>query len=213
MPRLPSRISAVLFDLDNTLVDSEDAWFGATADLWRDAGSQPDGVGVLGGTVADVVRQFLDAHPVADLELVRRRFLVFLHRRLADSVVAMAGADDLLTRLAVILPVAVASNSPSTVVRDTVDRMGWSALLTAALGTEEVVEGKPAPDLYLAAARACGVAPERCMVIEDSPTGAAAGRAAGAFVLMVGAVGAGHGDDTIDSLMDPRILDWIPEPA
>ncbi|MEO7587909.1 MAG: HAD family phosphatase, partial [Arachnia sp.] len=210
-PGLPSRIGAVLFDMDNTLVDSEHAWFEATADLWRHAGSQPEGVGVLGGTVADVIREFLDAHPDADPEPVEQRFMEFLHHRLADGVVTMPGAEDLLTRLAAILPVAIASNSPSAVVRDTVDRMGWTTLFTVAVGTEDVAEGKPAPDLYLAAARACGAAPETCVVIEDSPMGAAAGRAAGAFVLTVGAVAAGHGHLNIDSLTDPRILAWTPE--
>ncbi|RMB59887.1 HAD family hydrolase [Tessaracoccus antarcticus] len=213
VPSLPSRIGAILFDMDNTLVDSEHAWFEATADLWRHAGSQPDGVGVLGGTVADVIREFLAAHPDADPEPVERRFMEFLHHHLADGVVTMPGAEELLTRMAPILPVAIASNSPSVIVRDTVARMGWSSLFTAAVGTEDVAQGKPAPDLYLYAARACGVAPETCVVIEDSPMGAAAGRAAGAFVLTVGDVAADHGDLNIDSLTDPRILAWTPERA
>ena len=211
MTTLPSRIGAVLFDMDNTLVDSEHAWFSATADLWRHAGSEPAGVGVLGGTVADVVQEFLDAHPDVDPAPVEARFMGFLHDRLADGVVTMPGAHELLTRLSATIPVAIASNSPSAIVRDTVAKMGWSELFTAAVGTEDVAAGKPAPDLYLAAARACGADPKTCIVIEDSPMGAAAGRAAGAFVLTVGPVGDGHGDLNIDSLLDPRILAWTPE--
>lgn len=210
-PNLPSRIGAVLFDMDNTLVDSEHAWFEATADLWRDAGSLPEGVGILGGTVADVIREFLDAHPHVDPEPVKSRFMGLLHDRLADGVVEMPGAHELLTRLSATIPVAIASNSPSVIVRDTVAKMGWSALFSAAVGTEDVADGKPAPDLYLAAARACGAAPETCVVIEDSPMGAAAGRAAGAFVLTVGAEGIHHGDLNISTLTDPLIRDWNPE--
>lgn len=208
---LPQRIGAVLFDMDNTLVDSEHAWFQATADLWEQAGSRPEGVGILGGTVADVVEEFRDAHEGFDFALVERDFLKFLHDRLSGGVTTMPGAEDLLTRLASCVPVAIASNSPSEIVRETVAKMGWGPLFTAAVGTEDVAEGKPAPDLYLAAARACGADPSTCVVIEDSPMGAAAGRAAGAFVLTVGAVGAGHGDLNIDSLTDPRILAWTPE--
>ncbi|MGV8846721.1 HAD family hydrolase [Tessaracoccus sp.] len=209
-PRLPSHIGAILFDMDNTLVDSEHAWFEATADLWRHAGSQSDGVGVLGGTVADVIREFLADHPHADPEPVEHRFMEFLHHHLADGVVTMPGAESLLTRMATLVPMAIASNSPSVIVRDTVARMGWSSLFTAAVGTEDVAQGKPAPDLYLIAAEACGAAPETCVVIEDSPMGAAAGRAAGAFVITVGAVAADHGDFNVDSLTDPRILTWTP---
>lgn len=208
---LPVRVGAVLFDMDNTLVDSEHAWFEATADLWRNAGSQPEGVGILGGTVADVVREFRINHPAEDQADVERRFMHSLHQHLAEGVVMMPGAGDLLSRLAGRVPLAIASNSPSAIVRDTVARMGWEGTFAAAIGTEDVAEGKPAPDLYLAAARACGVAAETCVVIEDSPMGAAAGRAAGAFVLTVGAVGLGHGDLNVDSLLDPRVRAWEPE--
>ncbi len=211
MTALPRSVDAVLFDMDNTLVDSEHAWFEATADLWRQAGSHPDGVGVLGGTVADVIREFVEAHPGVDPEPLTQEFMVFLHHRLATGVTIMPGAGALLTRLTTAIPLAIASNSPSSIVRETVSRMGWNALFDAAIGTEDVAEGKPAPDLYLAAARACRAKPEACVVIEDSPLGAAAGRAAGAFVVTVGAAGAGHGDLHIGSLMDPRILAWNPE--
>ena len=142
MTTLPSRIGAVLFDMDNTLVDFEHAWFSATADLWRHAGSEPAGVGVLGGTVADVVQEFLDAHPDVDPAPVEARFMGFLHDRLADGVVTMPGAHELLTRLSATIPVAIASNSPSAIVRDTVAKMGWSELFTAAVGTEDVAAGR-----------------------------------------------------------------------
>jgi sugar-phosphatase len=51
------------------------------------------------------------------------------------------------------------------------------------VGADDVAQGKPAPDGYLKAAAALGVAPERCVVIEDTPAGAMAGRAAGATVI------------------------------
>lgn len=208
---LPKRVGAVLFDMDNTLVDSERAWFDATARLWREAGSDAVGRGILGGTVADVVQDFTVAHPDTDPQSVECRFMELLSLHLRDGVAAMPGADELLRRLSTALPVAVASNSPSAIVRQTVSRMGWEFLVHAAIGTEDVLRGKPAPDLYLAAAKACGAAPETCVVIEDSPMGAAAGHAAGAFVLSVGADGRNHGNLNVASLTDPLVLAWTPE--
>lgn len=212
MTTLPQRIGAVLFDMDNTLVLSEHAWSAATDDLWRDANATTRGVDVLGGTTADIIDAFMAASPDADPAAVERRFMDFLHARLTEGVVTMPGAPELLERLASAVPLAIASNSPSAIVSDMVTKMGWAGVFTAAVGTEDVARGKPAPDLYLAAARACGVTPEMCVVVEDSPVGATAGRAAGAFVLTVGAAGAGYGDLSIDSLIDPVILAWDPEP-
>lgn len=211
MSALPARIGAVLFDMDNTLVDSEHAWFDAIADLWNQASRPVDGDGLLGGTVGDVVRDFVHAHPTADHDQVEHRFLKHLYAQLADGVEMMPGAQELLTRLSAMVPIAIASNSPSEIVRGTVETMGWSSLFTAAVGTGDVARGKPAPDLYLAAAHACGAAPATCVVVEDSPVGAVAGRIAGAFVLTVGAVGAGHGDLHVDSLTNQTLLDWSPE--
>lgn len=211
MTTLPQRIGAVLFDMDNTLVLSEYAWSAATDDLWRDA-SATRGVDILGGTTADIIDAFTAANPDADPAAVERRFMDFLQVHLTEGVVTVPGAPELLERLASAVPLAIASNSPSAIVSDMVTKMGWAGVFTAAVGTEDVARGKPAPDLYLAAARACGVRPEKCVVVEDSPVGATAGRAAGAFVLTVGAVGMGHGDLHVDSLIDPVILAWNPEP-
>lgn len=210
MTALPPHIGAVLFDMDNTLVSSEHAWFAATDDLWRDAGPAQRGADVLGGSTADIIDEFMDAHPAADPAAVAQRFMELLHVRLAEGVVTMPGASELLGRLALAVPLAIASNSPSIIVSDMVTRMGWDDVFTIAVGTDDVARGKPAPDLYLAAARGCGVEPEMCVVVEDSPVGAAAAKAAGAFVLTVGAAGAGHGDAHAASLTDPLVLAWEP---
>ena len=64
--QLPARIGAVLFDMDNTLVASEDAWFAASRKLWEDAGADSTGKGILGGTVYDVVDAYLLDFPGSD---------------------------------------------------------------------------------------------------------------------------------------------------
>ncbi|MEA9580382.1 HAD family hydrolase [Xanthomonas nasturtii] len=96
------------------------------------------------------------------------------------------------------LPLAVASNSRRHNVIASVERAELTARAAGRVFSADMVERpKPAPDVYLLAARTAGVAPERCLVIEDSPTGATAALAAGMQVL--GFTGAshipqGHGD-------------------
>lgn len=83
---------------------------------------------------------------------------------------------------------AVASNS----VRDTVKLMMEKSCLTpwldVQLSNQDVVKPKPAPDMYLAAAKMLGFTPEECLVIEDNPNGVAAAKAAGSPLLVVNEV-------------------------
>lgn len=207
---LPQRIAAVLFDMDNTLVASESAWFDATEALWRSAGGDPTGKGILGGTIEDLVAAFLVDFPQADPSGVTHSLNELLETYLAEGVAPMPGAVALITRLSQRMPMTVASNSPTRIVRHVVAALGWQPLFRATLGTDDVARPKPAPDLYLAAARACGADIADCVVFEDSPMGAEAGRAAGAFVVTVGADAVGRGHLSVPSLLDPHITSWEP---
>jgi HAD superfamily hydrolase (TIGR01509 family) len=93
--------------------------------------------------------------------------------------------------LAIDLPLAVASNGRSEAVRFALERCGLSERVNRGIfGVERVVHPKPAPDIYLLAAHTAAVAPQRCLVVEDSVTGATAALAAGMQV--VGFLGASH---------------------
>lgn len=209
---LPPRVSAVLFDMDDTLVDSERAWFAAVDLLWRESGGDPTGKGMLGGTLADLVERYLEDFPGTDQEWVERRLGELLDAHLDAGVDPMPGAPELVRRLSAGFPITVASNSPSHIVEAVVRSLGWEGYFRAWLGTEDVALPKPAPDLYLAAARSCGVDISRCVIFEDSPTGASAGMAAGAFVVTVGSAAVDRGHLNVDSLLDPRIVNWHPQP-
>jgi HAD superfamily hydrolase (TIGR01509 family) len=208
---LPQRVAAVLFDMDDTLVASEAAWFAAMRDMWRESGGDPAGKGVLGGSMADLTRAYLADFPGSDAAEVERRLRQLLAHHLDGAVVPTAGAQELLARLgAAGLPVTIASNSPSDIVAKVVDALGWGSVFTAALGTEDVAAPKPAPDLYLAAAAACGVDIRECVVFEDSPMGTQAAVAAGAFVVTVGPAAAGAGNFAVDSLTSDAVVAWQP---
>ncbi len=101
----------------------------------------------------------------------------------------IAGVRDAL--LAVDLPLAVVSNSRRASVEHALQRAGLRERVDAGIfAAEDVERPKPAPDLYLLAARRAGVVPSRCLVVEDSATGATAALTAGMRV--IGFLGAGH---------------------
>lgn len=206
---LPHSVDAVLLDLDGTLVDSEEAWFRATARFIGRELSDDERHGLLGSTLDDFVALVLTDRdePEPDVRVALSRLI---DEELDAGVPAMPGADRFVRRLSGVVPLAVASNSPTEAVVRTLSGRGWSDLVDVALGLDDVTTGKPHPDLYLAAAWALGVRIDHCLVVEDSPTGVAAARRAGATVLAVGDAVAGTGDVSVTDLTDPTVTSWAP---
>jgi HAD superfamily hydrolase (TIGR01509 family) len=179
------RPSGVIFDCDGVLVDSEPASFDLLADdlaahgldLPRDEMERI----FLGGTIAGVhskarlLGASLPDDWVAD-------FYERLYARLAEGTPLVPGVLDVLDALdAAGVPYAVGSNGSDRKMQVTLGQ--YAGLLDRFAGRlfsgQSLGAPKPAPDLYLHAARALGVLPGECVVIEDSPTGARAARAAG----------------------------------
>lgn len=176
--------NAILFDMDDTLVASGPVWRRAELRLFSALGSEyrPDiAARYKGQSARDVgatVQRELGAtgrtaHECGDF--MRKHLL----ESFADAVPALAGADALVRALAPHYPLAVASGSPEEAIRSVLERLGWAALFRAVVSSESVAAGKPAPDVFLAAADRLGVAPARCLVFEDSLHGVRAARAAG----------------------------------
>ena len=105
-----------------------------------------------------------------------RRFLL---EAFADPVAPLPGADALVRALAPHYPLALASGSPEEAIRGVLESAGWAPLFRVVVSSESVAAGKPAPDVFLAAAARLGAAPARCLVFEDSLHGVRAARAAG----------------------------------
>jgi HAD superfamily hydrolase (TIGR01509 family) len=103
------------------------------------------------------------------------------YRQLSRGAIRpMRGAVRLLDRLeAHGIPVAIATSAPADNVRHTMEECGLAARLPVVARSDQVARGKPAPDVFLAAAAAIGVAPEACLAFEDAPIGVAAATAAG----------------------------------
>ena len=172
----------VIFDCDGVLVDSEALSVSALLDMIRLAGGS---VGedaayehFLGKSMKSVreilVRDFglelTDGH-LADMR-------VALMRRFRDELKPVPGVREMLPRLG--LPFCVASSGTLERIRYALDVTGLLGLMEPHLFSAAMVaRGKPAPDLFLHAAAAMRADPRHCVVIEDSPAGIAAARAAG----------------------------------
>jgi sugar-phosphatase len=172
-------IEAVLFDMDGTLVDSDAAVERAWRTWATEYGVEPAAVlAVAHGAPAErtvgLVRPDLT---VADAAEAAARQLELQYDDLSD-VVPMPGAHGLLAALR--LPWAVVTSAD---VRLAKARLGAAGIVAPLLVTvEDVRVGKPDPEGYRRAAELLGVAPEKCLVVEDAAVGVAAGRAAGAQV-------------------------------
>lgn len=102
-----------------------------------------------------------------------------------DGAPEIPGAIEAARRIAAGHPVAVASSAHRAVIDAALLATGLADVLGVVVSSDEVAHGKPAPDVYLEAARRLGVPPTACLVVEDSYNGVMAGKAAGMTVVLV----------------------------
>ncbi|MFE0800273.1 HAD family hydrolase [Streptomyces sp. NPDC058812] len=176
---------SVIFDLDGTLVDSEPNYFEAGRQTLAEYGvpdfTWTDHEGYVGistqETVADWKRRYGLRAPVEELLAVKNRHYLELARTSARAYPEMRKFVELLAGEGV--PLAVASGSSPEAIEAILSRTGLDAHLRTVLSADEVAQGKPAPDVFLEAARRLGAHPADCVVLEDAAPGAAAAHAAG----------------------------------
>ncbi len=177
--------AAVLFDCDGVLVDSEpmtDAVIAANlARYGLDIPAERVGQMFIGGTMAGV-REAAREMGAALSETWVDEIYEEMFTRLAEGTPLIPGVPNLLDTLdAANIPYAVGSNGPHRKMEITLGQHPevHARLNGRIFSRHDVARPKPAPDLYLHAAAQLGASPEICVVIEDSPTGARAARAAG----------------------------------
>lgn len=182
-----TRPEAVLFDCDGVVVDSEAPTFALFLDDLAAHGLplslEEFETQFVGGTV-ETVAQRARAAGAALPEGWVGQFYERMYAMLAAGVPLAAGITGVLDRLdAAGIPYAMGSNGSLEKMRITLGQHGLEARFRVVLSGQALGNPKPAPDVYLAAASACGARPEACVVIEDSASGARAGLAAGMRVL------------------------------
>jgi HAD superfamily hydrolase (TIGR01509 family) len=185
----PAGPDAVVLDLDGVLVDSEERWDAARRELvaerggtWRDEATH-DMLGMSSPEWSRYVRDELgvDLHPGAiNADVVER--LTASYRR---DLPLLPGAVEAVRALGERWPLGLASSSNAPVIALVLEETGLDAVIRAWVSSEEVARGKPAPDVYLEAARRIDADPARCVAVEDSSNGLRAAAAAGMAVVAV----------------------------
>ncbi len=182
-------IHAVVFDLDGLLLDSEQVWDEAREQLAHERGgrwhpqAQRD---MMGMSSPEWSRYMHDRIGLADppeeisAEVVRR-----LEARYRERLPLLPGAVEAVERLAARWPLGLASSSNRELIDLALEESGLARFFRASVSSEEVARGKPAPDVYLEAARRVGVAAVRCAAIEDSHNGIRSAKAAGMRVVAI----------------------------
>jgi HAD superfamily hydrolase (TIGR01509 family) len=180
-------IAAVIFDLDGVLLDSEAAWDSARRELvgerrgaWTESATR-DLMGMSSPEWSRYVADELgvDLEPDAIAEQVLQRMLSAYRKELP----LLPGAAQAVERLAGRWPLGLASSSNREVIDLVLARSGLDRHFRVSVSSEEVARGKPAPDVYLEAARRLEVVPADCVAIEDSENGIRSAHAAGMRVI------------------------------
>jgi HAD superfamily hydrolase (TIGR01509 family) len=182
-------IEAVIFDLDGVLLDSEQAWDEAREQLAKERGgrwhqkAQRDLMGMSSPEWSRYMHEVIGLpEPPEEIsrEVVER--LATLYRQ---HLPVLPGAREAVERLAARWPLGLASSSNRELIDLALELLGVKHLFEATVSSEEVARGKPAPDVYLEAARRLGVDPTHAAAIEDSENGIRAAKAAGMCVLAI----------------------------
>jgi len=176
-------VEAVIFDLDGVLLDSEQLWqqskeafVRTTGGRWRDDAPRA----MLGMSSTEWSRYMHDELdvPLSQAE-INRGVVARMEARYRSGLPLLPGAVQAVRGLAAHWPVALASSANREIIDLVLDLSGLAETFAVTVSSEEVPRGKPAPDVYLEAARRVRVAPARCVAIEDSGNGLRSAAAAG----------------------------------
>ncbi len=182
-------IEAVVFDLDGILIHSEEVWDAVRERFVRERGGRYDAEvqrAMMGMSSAEWSRYLHEHASVPDspeeinAEVVRRMLAAY-----REELPLIDGAVEAVRRLEARWPLALASSSNRPLIDAVLELAGLSASFRVTVSSEEVARGKPAPDVYLEAARRLGLSAEACAAIEDSHAGIASARAAGMRVVAI----------------------------
>jgi HAD superfamily hydrolase (TIGR01509 family) len=182
-------IEAVVFDLDGLLLDSEQVWDEVRERLTKERGgrwhdrAQADMMGMSSTEWTRYMHEVLRVRDVPDE--INRLVVERMAERYRERLPLVDGAVEAVRRIGERWPLALASSSNRELIDFALELMGVADLFRVTISSEEVERGKPAPDVYLEAARRLEVAPERAVAIEDSGAGIRAAKAAGMRVIAI----------------------------
>jgi len=182
-------IEAVVFDMDGVLIQSEEVWDEVREAYVRERGGRYDEevqralMGMSSTEWSHYLHEVAGVpdEPQAINEEVVRRML----ERYRERLPLIHGAVEAVQRLAGRYPLGLASSSNRPLIDAVLELAGLTEYFRATVSSEEVARGKPAPDVYLEAARRLGIAPECAAAVEDSHGGIRSAKAAGMRVIAI----------------------------
>jgi HAD superfamily hydrolase (TIGR01509 family) len=181
---------AVIFDMDGVLLDSEPIGYEAMRQVMTAQGAPYDEAEndeFVGRTTTESFRTLRERRGLhTGIEELVRQFCEAKIRLIHESARPLPGVPDVLERVrAAGYRLALASSAELPIIDATVDALGLMGCFELRVSGEEVPRGKPAPDVFLEAARRLVLAPRDCLVVEDSRNGLLAARAAGMRCIVV----------------------------
>lgn len=181
--------SAILFDMDGTLVNTEPLWLVSETELMNEYGyawTSQDQANCLGGPLDRVGEYMHDlAGKVESPEFFRDSLIARMAEKLHKGAVLMDGADELLQVCAQFgIPVALVSASPRVLINAVLESLPDHRFLVS-ISSDDVKNTKPDPEGYLKSADLLGVNITECLILEDSLTGVKAAQASGGFVVAI----------------------------
>jgi HAD superfamily hydrolase (TIGR01509 family) len=212
-------IAAAVFDLDGLLLDSEQLWDEAREELARERGGRwhPQAQRDMMGMSAPEWSRYM--HDVIGLreppKEINRLVVARMEALYRERLPLLDGAVGAVERLADRWPLGLASSSNRPLIDLALELSGLARYFRVTVSSEEVARGKPAPDVYLEAARRLGVDPRESAAIEDSHNGILAAKRAGMIVVAVpngrfppGEEALAEADAVVDSLheLTPEVL-------
>ena len=213
-------VAAVIFDLDGVIVDSEIwwhqervAWAASIGRSW----SEVDTRAVMGANSrgwARIMRERLGLDPSMDAR-IENEIVERMVRRYRHGAPEIPGAVAAVRRVARTWPVAIASSAHHDVIAAALRATDLVGLIPVVVSSDEVAHGKPAPDVYLEAARRLHVDPADCVIVEDSLNGVRSGCDAGMVVVLVPneSLPPAAGAEEMADLVLPRLADFDPAAA
>lgn len=184
-----SMIDTVVFDLDGVLLQSEEVWDAVRERYVRDRGGRYDEEvqRAMMGMSAPEWSAYLheDAGVPDEPEAINRAVVERMLEAYRHELPLLPGAVAAVRRTAATFTLGLASSSNRAIFEEVLQLAGVGEYFSATVSSEEVARGKPAPDVYVEAARRLGVPPEQCAAVEDSHAGIRSAKAAGMRVVAI----------------------------
>jgi HAD superfamily hydrolase (TIGR01509 family) len=184
-----TRMRWVIFDLDGTLIESEQIWRDVRhAFVVEHGGKWADGAQekMIGMRTTEWAKYMHDDLGVAlPPEVISEQVVNAVAQQLAKHVPILPGANDALARLGAVFPLGLATSAARAVAETALAATGWQKYFEVVVSADDVARGKPAPDVYLRALQLMNAQAHMTAAIEDSANGIRSAHAAGLAVITV----------------------------